>query len=152
MDKTEKIESLAALLRPAIENRGAFLVDISLRGDSRRPLMEVFCETENGISIDECAEISREILPLIDSSKVVGDNFRLEVSSPGVGVPLNDKRQFKRNIGKLMSVKYHDGLDMKQVEGDAVGIKEDQLVIETPKGLIDIAFDSIDEAIVKIRW
>jgi ribosome maturation factor RimP len=152
MEKTEKIESLKALLRPVIENQGAFLVDISLRGDPRRPLMEVYCETENGISIEKCSEISREILPLIDSSKVVGDNFRLEVSSPGVGVPLKDRRQFKRNIGKLMSVKYRDGLEMKQVEGDVVDVKEEKVVIGTPKSPIEIEFDSIDEAIVKIRW
>jgi len=152
MEKTEKIESLKALLRPVIDNHGAFLVDISLRGDPVRPLVEVFCETETGISVDECARISREILPVIDSSKVVGDNFRLEVSSPGVGVPLKDKRQFKRNIGKLISVKYRDGLDMKQVEGNMVDLREQQMMLETSKGPIEIGFDSIDEAIVKIRW
>ncbi len=152
MEETEKIESLKVLLAPVIEKEGAFLVDISLRGDSRRPLMEVFCETENGISADKCAEISREILPLIDSSKVVGDNFRLEVSSPGVGVPLKNKRQFKRNVGNLMSVKYRDGLELKHVEGDVAETDDEQMVIETANGRVEIGFDSIEEAIVKIRW
>ena len=159
MEKREKIENLKALLKPAIEDRGAFLVDISLKGDARRDLIEVFCETEKGITIDECAGISREILPLIDSSKIVSDNFRLEVSSPGIGVPLKDKRQYKRNIGKLMSVKYHgsqdgsqDGIEMKQIEGDLLDSTEEGITIATESGPVKVGFGSIEEAVVKIRW
>ncbi|HUI29129.1 MAG TPA: hypothetical protein VLX91_02845 [Candidatus Acidoferrales bacterium] len=152
MEKTEKIESLKRLLKPAIESNGAFLVDISLKGDQRRPLLEVFCETESGISIDKCAEISREILPLIDSSRVLGDNFRLDVSSPGIGVPLKDKRQFKRNIGKLMSIKYRDELEVKHIEGDMIDIKDEKMVVKTQSGTVEVGFDLVDEAIVKIRW
>ncbi len=152
MEKSEKIEKLKGLLKSAIENRGAFLVDVSLKGDARRELIEVYCETEKGITIDECAGISREILPLVDSSKVVGDNFRLEVSSPGVGVPLKHKRQFKRNIGKLMSVKYHDGLEGRQIEGDMIDLTDEEITIAAGTGPVKVGFDSIEEAVVKIRW
>jgi len=152
MEKTEKIESLKGLLKSAIESHGAFLVEVSLKGDQQRPILEVFCETESGISIDKCAEISRSILPLIESSGAIGDNFRLEVSSPGIGAPLKDKRQFKRNLGKLMSLKYQDGLEMKQMEGDMIGVTEEKVMIETEKGPVEIGFDAIDEAVVKIRW
>jgi ribosome maturation factor RimP len=152
MEKTEKLESLKALLKPAVENHNAFLVDVSIKNDQKRPLLEVFCETESGISVDKCAEISREILPMIDSSRILGENFRLEVSSPGVEVPLKDRRQFKRNIGKVMSVKFHDGLNTKQIEGDLIEIKEVDVVIKTENGPIEVGFDSIDEAKVKIRW
>ena len=140
------------MVRPAVEGRGAFLVDVSLKGTDRRLLVEVFCETETGISIEKCVEISREILPLIDSSEIVGDSFRLEVSSPGIGVPLRDERQYKRNIGKLMSVKYHDQEKVKRVEGDMTDIKDGLIVIETEEGPIEIGFNSIEEAVVKIRW
>jgi len=159
MEKREKIENLKTLLKPTVEDRGAFLVDISLKGDGRRDLIEVFCETEKGITINECATISREILPLIDSSKIVGDNFHLEVSSPGVGVPLKDKRQFKRNIGKLMSVRYYDSqnkpqdiIEVRQIEGDLVDFTEDEITITTESGPVKIGLGSIEEAVVKIRW
>jgi ribosome maturation factor RimP len=152
MEKTEKIESLKGLLTPAIEKSGAFLVDVSLKGDQSRPLLEVFCETESGISVDKCAEISREILPLIDSSEILGGNFRLEVSSPGIGVSLKDKRQYKRNVGKLMSIKYRDGLEVKQIEGDMIDVRDETLLIKTESGTVEVRFDSVDEAIVRIRW
>ncbi|MGO9481448.1 MAG: ribosome maturation factor RimP [Candidatus Kryptoniota bacterium] len=152
MEKSEKIERLKALLSPVIGNRGAFLVDVSLKGDARRELIEVYCETENGITIDECAGISREILPLVDSSKIVGNDFRLEVSSPGVGIPLKDKRQFRRNIGKLMSVKYHDGFGVKQIEGDLTDLTDQEITIAAGNGLVKVDLGAIEEAVVKIRW
>ena len=159
MEKREKIENLKVLLKPAIEDHGAFLVDVSLKGDGRRDLIEVFCETEKGITIDECAEISRSIMPLIDSSKIAGDSFRLEVSSPGIGVPLKDKRQFKRSLGKLMSIKYHDtqsgphdGSEAKQVEGDLTDLTDDDITIATERGPIKVGYGSIEEAVVKVRW
>ncbi len=152
MEKAKKIEDLRSLLGPVIENHGAFLVDVSLKSDNKRQLLEIFCETETGITIEKCAEISREILPVIDSSKIAGDNFRLEVSSPGIGVPLKDKRQFTRNVGKLMAIKYREGVEIKQIEGDMIGFKDERVVIETGGSTFELAFDSIDEAVVKLRW
>lgn len=140
------------MLSPVIENHGAFLVDLSLKGDARRELLEVFCETEEGITIDQCAEISREILPLIDSSRVLGETFRLEVSSPGVGAPLKDKRQYGANIGRLMIVKYRDGTDVKQTEGDLAELTDDKIILKTEMVSVEIGFDSILESRVKIRW
>ncbi|MCL4510173.1 MAG: hypothetical protein M1470_03805 [Bacteroidetes bacterium] len=158
MEKSEKIEKLKALLIPAIENHSAFLVDIALKDEGRKQLVEVFCETEKGITINQCADISREILPLIDSSEVLGDNFRLEVSSPGVGVPLIDRRQYKSNVGRLMSVKYRDGAEIKQAEGDLTELNEEKIVLstgsfgKTEATSMELGFDSIIEARVKIRW
>jgi ribosome maturation factor RimP len=152
MEKSEKIDRLKGLLSPVIGNHGAFLVDLSLKGDARRELLEVFCETEKGITIDQCAEISGEILPLIDSSRVLGETFRLEVSSPGVGAPLKDKRQYRANIGRLMVVKYRDGTDVKQTEGDLAELTDDKIILKTEMASVEIGFDSILESRVKIRW
>jgi ribosome maturation factor RimP len=165
MEKDAKIAKLKEFLAPVIESHGAFLVDLSVRGSHRRPILEVFCETESGISIDKCAEISRDVLPLIDSSKLFGDDFRLEVSSPGIGVPLKDKRQYKRSIGKLISIRYRvpqgpvpltgDSAamdELKQIEGEIVDVSEDKVKIATGDESVEIPFDSIVEGKVKVRW
>ncbi len=152
MEKSDKIERLKELVSPVIENHGAFLVDLSLKGDARRELLEVFCETEKGITIEKCAEISREILPLIESQKVLSESFRLEVSSPGVGAPLRDRRQYGVNIGRLMDVKYRDGAEVKQTEGDLVELDGGKIVLRTGTDSVEIGFESIVESRVKIRW
>ncbi|MCL4538188.1 MAG: hypothetical protein M1378_01065 [Bacteroidetes bacterium] len=152
MEKTEKIRELKALLSPAIERQGAFLVELAIKGDSKRELLEVFCDTEKGITINQCAEISREILPLVDASQILGGNFRLEVSSPGVGVPLRDRRQYKSNMGRLMSVKFRDGSEVKDIEGDLTDLTDETIVLKTETASVELGFDSIIEARAKIRW
>ncbi len=152
MDKAEKIEKLRRLVEPAVQAREAFLVDLNLRGDGRRQLLEIYCETESGIDISRCAAISRDVLPLIESSGILGESFRLDVSSPGVGTPLKDRRQYKSNIGRIMSVKYRDGQDVKETEGDLAGLTEEKITLRTQTASIELGFDSILEARVKIRW
>ncbi len=143
---------MKTLLSPAIERQGAFLVELAIKGDSKRELLEVFCDTEKGITINQCAEISREILPLVDASQILGGNFRLEVSSPGVGVPLRDRRQYKSNMGRLMSVKYRDGSEVKDIEGDLTDLTDETIVLKTETASVELGFDSIIEARAKIRW
>ena len=150
--KSDKIEELRTLLAPAVEAHSAFLVDVNLKGDGKRQILEVFCETEKGITIGECAEISRELLPRLDSSNVIGDSFRLEVSSPGVGSVLKDRRQYKTNAGRLLAVKYRDGEEEKYVEGDLSSSSDEKIVLNAGDTPREIGFDSILEARVKIRW
>jgi ribosome maturation factor RimP len=152
MDKREKIEKLRQLLEPVVQGKEAFVVDINLQGEGRRQLLELFCETEKGITISQCAEISREVLPFIESSGILGESFRLDVSSPGVGAPLKDKRQYTSNVGRLMSVKYRDGEEVKEAEGDLVQFAEDRIFLKTKTASLELGIDSILEARVKIRW
>ena len=152
MDKTEKKEKLRALLEPLVEGRGAFMVDIDVRGEGNRQLLEVFCETDKGITVGECAEISRGILPAVESSGILGNGFRLDVSSPGVGFPLKNRRQYKSNIGRLMSVTYREGEEVRNTEGDLAGVTEQAITLTTNAASIELRFDSILEARVKIRW
>ncbi len=152
MEKAEKIERLGVLLEAPLENHGAFLVDLALKGEGRRQLLEIFCDTETGIKISQCAEISREIFPIIEASGIMGEDFRLDVSSPGVGVPLKDKRQYKSNIGRKMSVKYREGENLREAEGELTNLTEDRITLKTETVSIELRFDLITEARVKTRW
>lgn len=140
------------MLEPVAQGKSAFIVDITLRGEGRHQLLDLFCETDTGITISQCAEISREVLPLIESSGILGESFRLDVSSPGVGTPLRDRRQYRSNVGRLMSVKYRDGEEVKEAEGDLVEFTEDRIFLKTRTASMELGFDSILEARVKIRW
>jgi len=152
MEKAEKIVKLRELLAPVIESHGAFLVDVNVRSDGKREQLEVFCETDTGITIDECAKISREILPVLDGASIFGNNLRIDVSSPGIGSPIRERRQYKRNIGKLVSVRFRDADEVREVEGELTGLSDDGIVVKGPAGQIEIGFNSIVEARVKIRW
>lgn len=140
------------MLEPVVQSHSAFIVDMDVRGEGRRQILEVFCETEKGITVSQCAEISREVLPAVETSGIIGDNFRLDVSSPGVGVPLKDKRQYRSNFGRIMSVRYREGESVAEAEGDLVDLTDEKITLKTETASIELGFDSILEARVKIRW
>ncbi len=152
MTKVEKINKLKGLLAPLVENHGAFMVDVNLRGEGNGQLIEVFCDEERGITIDKCAEISRSIMPALESSDALQGSFRLEVSSPGVGTPIKDRRQYKSNFGRLFSVECATDEGVKKIEGDLVELKENGIVLKSESGNVELDLSSIVEARVKIRW
>lgn len=77
-----------------------FWVDGKIQGQK----IEVFIDKDGGISFDICKKISRALEAEFDANLIFGDNYILEVSSPGVGSPLKLERQYKNNIGRSIEV------------------------------------------------
>ena len=83
-------EALEVLVRTEVEGLGFDLVEFRKGGTARSPLLDVRIDRLDGarITIDECAHVSRALEPRLDASGLVGENYVLEVSSPGVERPL----------------------------------------------------------------
>ncbi|MDW8465947.1 MAG: hypothetical protein RML35_07150 [Chloroherpetonaceae bacterium] len=80
-----------------------YLVEFVMRNVNGRDIVEIYADTDAGITIEECAQLTRQILEEIERSaeaqEIFGENFRLEISSPGVSRPLSLLRQYRKNIG-----------------------------------------------------
>jgi len=91
---------------------GAYLVDVKVKGSEKSRKIEVLVDADDGIRIHQCAFISRRLREKLEGDDelldLVGENFELVVSSPGLGEPLQLSRQYLRHVGKLMSVTYKD--------------------------------------------
>lgn len=85
-----------------------FIVDISLVMLRDVPKIKITADSDSGIGIDECAEISRKLYNKIEES-AISQNFEIEISSPGVGEPLKLDRQYIKNIGRNVKVVLLDG-------------------------------------------
>ena len=126
-----------------------FLVDIKVLPGNK---VQVFMDADDGIKIDTCAEVSRYLEKYLDEEKPLGEKYILEVSSPGMESPLKVFRQYKRRIGREVSVLKLDGqrIDgvLKAVDEKGVSIEQQKTVgkgkaktVET-KGF-EISFDEI---------
>ena len=115
-------EKIQDLLEPVLTDSGIFLVDVDVSKTNR---IKIFVDSERGITIDECAKISREL-----ESKLNRDieDFELEVSSPGVGTPLKVYQQYLKNIGREVEIVKNDGMNIR---GELIGMNEKRLSIET---------------------
>ena len=92
-----------------------FLVEIKIQGRK----VSVFIDGDNGIPIAKCAEYSRWIERHLDGEMLLGDNYILEVSSPGMDNPFRLRRQYKNAVGKEVCVVKLDGIRVDGILKDA---------------------------------
>jgi ribosome maturation factor RimP len=97
---------LAGLIQPVVTAAG---MDVeSVRGSvvGKRRLLRIVVDSDHGVSLDDAAEVSRQISALLDASDVMGEiPYTLEVSSPGVDRPLTEPRHWRRAARRLVKVK-----------------------------------------------
>lgn len=109
-----------------------FLVDLQVSQGAKRSLVTILVDTLEGISIDECALLSRKLAHHIEENTWIEEAYNLEVSSPGLDFPLTQGWQFQKNIGRKVKVwMKKEG----QVEGALLAYKEDSIEILTEKTL-----------------
>ena len=99
-------EALEGFVRKEVEGLGYDLVEFRMGGTARSPLLDLRIDHRDGtrITVDDCAQVSRAIEPLLDASGLVGENYVLEVSSPGVERPLRNAADWRRFAGKTAKV------------------------------------------------
>jgi ribosome maturation factor RimP len=125
---------------------GYYVVDVEIT-PSKSPQVWVYLDSEKGgISLDTCAEVSRELSVLLDAHEVFTSSFRLNVSSPGLDRPLKDRRQFYANVGRNAKLTLSVGENKKvAVKGILKSVSESGVVLETAEGLRDIPFSQLIE-------
>ena len=122
-DLEGKIE---ALVLKSIDREDLFLVGIHLGGTPAHRKVVVWVDGDKGISIDNCAEISRKLGGLIEETGIIESAYLLEVSSPGVDQPLKLRRQYLKNIGRRLSIT----LQNQEIKtGKLEEVKENSIVL-----------------------
>lgn len=98
-----------AIVAPAVTKVGFDLEGLTVTKAGRRLLVRVLVDSDDGVSLDDVAVVSKAISKALDSADGTGGPFAdaaytLEVSSPGVDRPLTEPRHWRRNIGRLVAV------------------------------------------------
>jgi ribosome maturation factor RimP len=119
---------LAGLIEPAVAAAGMDLETVRMTVAGRRRLLRITVDSDNGVSLDDAADVSREISALLDANNTLGDvPYTLEVSSPGVDRPLTQPRHWRRARGRLVKVKVtgEGSLEGRVLAADADGVTLD---------------------------
>ena len=106
MDLQDLTGEIKKLAESFLKDESHFVVDVicSLRNNPKKLL--VILDGDKGINIDDCAEFSRELSAALDTSNLVEGAFVLEVSTPGLDQPLKIRRQYVKNVGRNVKVKF----------------------------------------------
>ncbi|MEX6688784.1 ribosome maturation factor [Danxiaibacter flavus] len=120
--------------------------------------IKVFIDGDKGIAVDKCVQFNRKLYKLIEETGMYPEGeFSLEVSSPGVGEPLKNNRQYVKNVGRLVEVVFNDGAVK---EGKLLEVAESDIIIEHTEGKgkkavtqqIVIPFTNIKSTTVQIQF
>ncbi len=142
-------DKIRELLLPITDQSNAYIVEVTLRGERSSKVIEVFVDSDAGITLEECSQISRALSEKLDEADLITGRYRLDVSSPGLDKPLKLARQYKKNIGRTCSVKF-TGEEKKKVllEGKLERVTEHSIVIFKAGKKTEIELSSIHEAYI----
>ncbi|MGH3252628.1 MAG: ribosome maturation factor RimP [Trebonia sp.] len=116
---------LAGLVEPVVAASGMDLESVRMTVAGKRRLLRVVVDSDHGVSLDEAAEVSREVSAMLDASNALGEvPYTLEVSSPGVDRPLTEPRHWRRARGRLVRVKVtgEGSVEGRLMTADADGV------------------------------
>ncbi|MFY0600393.1 MAG: ribosome maturation factor RimP [Cyclobacteriaceae bacterium] len=141
------IESLIA------DDTSLFIVDIELKGSFGNQRLVIALDGDEGVSIETCVSVSRQLSAYLEEKDLIEGKYNLEVTSAGVDQPLKSLRQYQKNIGRSLAVKFNDG---ERMEGELKEVSEvgvSLLIKEKKKEeLITVNFEEIDSSKVLVSF
>ncbi|MEU8629924.1 ribosome maturation factor RimP [Streptomyces sp. NPDC048669] len=153
---TTQSERLRGLVEPLVSAEQLDLEEIEVSRAGRRRVLRIIVDSEEGVELDTCAELSRAISAQLDETDVMGeDEYVLEVSSPGADRPLTEHRHYVRATGRLARLQLREG---GELVARILAVDDEGLDLEVPgvKGRKPtsrrIAFDAIDRARVELEF
>ncbi len=139
-------QEITELAETVLSGTDFFLVGVEIKGGNR-PEVWIYADgAERGINMDECAEVSNELGFLMEAHDTFSGAFRLNVSSPGLSRPLSDKRQYPKNKGRQVKVKFKNDEGYHKIKGILESSTEQQITVH-PEGEepLALSFDQIVE-------
>ena len=137
---------LTDMLRPAVEETGKELLGVEFLNAGKHSVLRIFIDHENGIDVDDCAEVSRQVGAILDVEDPISSEYNLEVSSPGLDRPLFDLEHYKAVIGQVVNVKLSIPLNgRRKFKGELSAIENDNLIVIVDGEDYQLAFGNIDK-------
>lgn len=108
LHKDDICERVSAIAQPILEALGLELVEIEFKRSGREAILRLFIDREGGVTLDNCADVSRELSLVLDVEDFMPCAYNLEVSSPGLDRPLKTPADFERFAGRLIKVRTYE--------------------------------------------
>lgn len=145
--RTAAIEDL---LKPTVESMGYILWGCEYLAQGKHSLLRVYIDKADGIGIEDCEQVSRQIGALLDVEDPIPGNYSLEVSSPGVPRPLFHPSQFQLYVGQEVEIKLLKPIEgQRKYSGKIVSSGDTQLTLLSAETQREFIFSNIAKANLK---
>ena len=153
MEKPAIYQAVTELIGPVFRENNIELVDVEYKKVGKTWTLKVFIDKNEGVTIDDCQKLSREIEDLIEVHELIDVSYVLEVSSPGLDRSLKNERDFLRNKGKQIQVKTFSPVNNnKQFTGTIRNFTNATLSLEVNNSIWEVKLDKIAQAKLIIEF
>jgi len=140
-------QKLTDMLRPAVAETGKELLGVEFISAGNNSVLRLFIDHENGIDVDDCAEVSRQVGAILDVEDPISSEYSLEVSSPGVDKPLFELAHFQTVVGETVNVKLSMPLNgRRKFKGTLVAIENGTLIVDVDGIDYELVLNNVDKA------
>ena len=124
-------ERVWALIEETVKAQGVDLWDVRFVKEGASYYLRVFIDSENGIDIDNCVDVSHAIDPILDEADPISHSYCLEVSSPGLERELLRPEHFEKMYGNEVKVKLYRSVNgLKEIRGTLLSYDNGNLSVK----------------------
>ena len=144
---TRRERELEAMLTSTVRALGCEIWGIEYRPRGRNSSLKLYIDSPDGIGIDDCERVSRQVSALLDVEDPIVHSYRLEVSSPGIDRVLFHREQYLANVGERVDVRLAFPFDgRRRLAGRLAGVEGDDVVVELEDHEVVLPFEQIQRA------
>ena len=138
---------IAEIITPTVEDMGFEVVRVRLMSGKDSILQIMVQKPDGTIEVDQCAEVSNALSAILDVEDPILDEYRLEVSSPGIDRPLTRMKDFEQWAGFEAKIETDELIDgRRRFKGALAGIEGDEILLEIEEGTIGLKFAWLSDA------
>jgi len=138
---------LTHLLQPLVEDLGYEFVGLEHRSNPKNPVLVVYIDRPEGIAVDDCERVSREVAAVLDVEDPIPGHYSLEVSSPGLDRPLFTVDQFERFRGETAQVSLFAPQEgRRKFKGRILGTADDGVLLDQDGEEVRLEMSNIAKA------
>ena len=138
---------LNELLAPVVESMGYTFWGLEYLSQGKDTVLRVFIDHENGINVDDCASVSRQISSVMDVEDPITQIYNLEVSSPGMDRPIFTLEQYTSLAGNIIDVRLRMAFDgRRKFKGQLIGVEQEDIVLRVDDNEYLLPIELIEKA------
>jgi ribosome maturation factor RimP len=142
-------DNIEEKIKMAVEGLGVELYDIVQLKENDQNIFRVYITSKDGITLDICSKVSKNLSPLLDVYEPIKGRYNLEVSSPGIERKLKKLKHFIASVGDKVNIKDYN---KDTIKGVILKVEGDSIYLQTKHGEESIAFDEISSAKTYYEW
>jgi len=150
--KTQQLESL---LEPVVSSMDYEFVGLEYVSQGRHSILRIYIDSENGVGVDDCADVSRQLGAVLDVEDPIASEYSLEISSPGLNRPLFKLSQYEQFIGEEVKFKttrpqLENG--QRKFKGSITAVENNNVVFDIESEKLSVPFADIDKANIVAKF